>query len=323
MVASDAPLDRREHAAARDRGGAARLRARAHPARRGRVAALAFDSDGTRAFAGDTPPNSDDRNLFATSSATRISRSARWLERARRARSAARARRDRSISSASWRVLRSQSRSARERIASTAASIRRAGARAGLARRVRSVRARRSEHFRAALAADPTRERRIGLALVDASAAIDAAARAAPARARGAAQRRSRGRARARRAARAMAAGELLYAQAAELRARWRFALGGPDELADAAQIIDTLLESVSLPRLLLLRAELAARTRRPQVAWLSLQAISEHPRAASPAVAERGLALARELGPPPSPELVTRLEHLARRAAAAVSLTD
>ena len=112
--------------------------------------------------------------------------------------------------------------------------------------------------------------------------------------------------------------GELLYPEAAELRARWRVELGERGDLAAAIAIVDAQLQRVSLPRILLYRAEIAARDGRKDLAWLSLDALAEKGMAAMPAVLQRGLALARELGPPPSPDLPARLVRLANRRNAA-----
>src|SRR5262249_40197671 len=106
--------------------------------------------------------------------------------------------------------------------------------------------------------------------------------------------------------------------EAAELRARWRVELGARDDLDAAIAIIDAQLETVSLPRILLYRAEIAARDGRRDLAWLSLHALTEKGMAAMPAVVQRGLALARELGAPPSPEIPARLARLANRRSAA-----
>ncbi len=105
--------------------------------------------------------------------------------------------------------------------------------------------------------------------------------------------------------------GELLYPEAAELRMRWRLERGGAGEIAAALEIADALLSCTSLPRLLLYRAEIAARLGRKDLAWLSLHALADDGARASPAVVARGRALARELGPPPSPEIVARLDRL------------
>jgi len=73
------------------------------------------------------------------------------------------------------------------------------------------------------------------------------------------------------------------------------------------------------VPRLLLYRAEIAARRGQASVAWLSLHALGERAQNAARGVAERGLALARQLGPPPSPVFVAKLEAAAHGRAAAL----
>jgi hypothetical protein len=114
--------------------------------------------------------------------------------------------------------------------------------------------------------------------------------------------------------------GELLYPEAAELRVRWRLELGERADLAPALGILDTRLEHGKLPRLLLFRAEIAARDGKTDLAWFSLDALGEAGIQSAPGVAKRGLALARELGPPPSEEIVAKLDRLASRHAAGPS---
>src|SRR5439155_607665 len=62
----------------------------------------------------------------------------------------------------------------------------------------------------------------------------------------------------------------------------------------------------------------LAARQGKSRVAWFSLHALSEGGQRAAPGVAQRGLVLARQLGAPPSPVILAKLEATARRLAAA-----
>jgi hypothetical protein len=103
--------------------------------------------------------------------------------------------------------------------------------------------------------------------------------------------------------------GDLLHPEAAELRVRWRLALGGEAELREAHQILAPLIERAVLPRYLLYRAQVAARLGDPRVAWISLQALSTSDRA-SPPVAAEAVALAMELGVPPDSKVVQRLQR-------------
>jgi spermidine synthase len=285
------------------------------------VAALAFDADGTRAFAGDAAPNTDDRNLFATSRRPSAGVRPGWVENAFAPRDpipalAGSLDLERLVSS-----LQESGRPERvQHLAERLNPARRALALGWLA--LGAQRARQAQrNFNEALAADSSLESAaIGLALADPSA--DVARLPERARAVIEAQRGDRQLARARDALLAQwQPGELLYSQAAEQRARWRLELGGPSELDEAMAILDTLLETRLLPRLFLLRAEIAARQGHRDVAWLSLQALSEH--GAAPGVAERGLALAQSLGPSPSRALLPKLDRLARRRAAAAAIID
>ena len=121
--------------------------------------------------------------------------------------------------------------------------------------------ARARQHFRAALDRAPTLENAaIGLALVDPEA--DTAQLPARARAVLEAQRR-KDPAFARVHDDELAQwqpGELLFPEAGELRARWRFEIGEPSDRAEALRIVDSVLEPSPIPRMLLLRAELAAK---------------------------------------------------------------
>ena len=80
------------------------------------------------------------------------------------------------------------------------------------------------------------------------------------------------------------------------------------------SEIVDRVLESSVLPRLLLFRAEIAAREGNTDLAWLSLHALSEKGMQAAPAVAKRGLALSRKLGPPPNADLAAKIEGLVKQ---------
>jgi spermidine synthase len=316
MVASDAPFDPLATAAqaiaATPRDFAAAQITRVEDV----VAALVLDADGARAFAAGAQPNTDDRNLFATSDRPSSRQPpGGWLEAAFREHDPL--------------ALHADSLD----LAILARSLDRIG-HAGRGRRLAkqldaaprdvlsgwlSIAAQHPERahplFAAALASDPAQSAAaIGLALTDAKA--DAARLPERARAVIEAQRASDSiPARERDALLAQwKPGELLYPEAAELRIRWRLEHGGATDFAAAMEIADTLLSCTSMPRLLLYRAELAARLGKNDVAWLSLHALSDEGARAAPAVIARSRALARELGPPPSPEIVARLDRLASR---------
>jgi hypothetical protein len=176
-------------------------------------------------------------------------------------------------------------------------------------------------HFKNALAADSAPpDAAIGLALVDA----EAPTAKLPARARVVIETQRREDWAAARANDALLAewhpGELLYLEAAEQRLRWRLELGDRADLEPALAIVDTVIARNSLPRFLLYRAEIAARLDRRDLAWFSLHAlISDTTSRAAPVVAQRALALARELGEPPLPAIRVGLEQLARGGRAAI----
>ena len=107
--------------------------------------------------------------------------------------------------------------------------------------------------------------------------------------------------------------GELLYLEAADLRVGWRLALGSSSEFDEAMEILTPLIERVSLPRFLLYRAQIAMRQGRTTLAWVSLNALAASLVGRSaPGVAAQGVALARELGEPPDPQILKQLQRIA-----------
>jgi spermidine synthase len=283
------------------------------------IAALALDGDGTRAFTENAQANTDDRNLFATSDRPSSRTRDGWVDEAFAAHDPLPAFADAVDLANLARAVQAVGRADRiERLAARLDPPRRELALGwvalGAQRKRQAVR-----HFTAALEGVPALESAaIGLALVDPKA--DTARLSGRARAVVEAQR-SGDPAFARAHDEPLAQwqpGELLYPEAAELRVRWRLELGEPADLGAALGIVDTVLEFGSLPRLLLFRAEIAAREGKTDVAWLSLHALAEKGMRATPAVAKRGLALARQLGPPLSVEIMPKLERIANRRAAA-----
>jgi spermidine synthase len=276
------------------------------------IAALQLDDAGTRAFVDGAAPNTDDRNLFATSDRPSARARDGWLDAAIGPHDPIAAFVDTVDLATLARDVQSISTTDRlTRLASQLDPARRElllGWAADGNQRPREAR----KHFRAALEAAPeTESAAIGLALADPDA--DTARLSARARAVIEAQR-SGDRAVARERDEQLAAwqpGELLYPEAVELRARWRIERGEPADLATARELIDELLERISLPRLILFRAEIAAREGDSERAWLALAALGETGRRAVPAILRRGLDLARELGPPPSPEIVAKLDRI------------
>jgi hypothetical protein len=111
---------------------------------------------------------------------------------------------------------------------------------------------------------------------------------------------------------------ELLYPEAAEVRARWRAAIGDEEEAREAAALISGLIARKSLPRNVLLYGQLMHRLGRIDAAWMALDSLSSvFATRSSPPIARRALALARELGPPPDDRIVPVLQRAAggRRA--------
>jgi hypothetical protein len=283
------------------------------------IAALVLDEDGTRAFIAGESPNSDDRNLFATSDRPSSKDRSGWLDAALAPHDALPAYADTvDLASLARVLLRAHHGKRVEQLAARLDAPRGALALGWLAFGAQRKALARG-HFRSALEGDPALESAaIGLALVDSTA--DTAR--LPARARALIQAQKSGDlAFAREHDEQLAQwqpGEVLYLEAAELRARWRVEIGEPSDLGAALEIVDTALETASLPRLFLLRAEVAARTGRTDVAWASLHALGENGRLAAPGVAKRGAELARQLGPPPSAEIVPMLDRLVNRPAPA-----
>jgi spermidine synthase len=104
---------------------------------------------------------------------------------------------------------------------------------------------------------------------------------------------------------------EILYPEAAELRTRWRAALGGPAEFDEATAILSALIARKPLPRYLVLYARLAQLRNRPEIAWMALDSLgSTFARRSSPSSARKALALADELGEPPNPEIIRNLKR-------------
>jgi spermidine synthase len=315
MVASDAPLDLLASAPraierARDDFAAAGIH-RVEDA----LGAFSLDVAGTRALIDGARPNSDDRNAFATSDRPSAVAPGNWIEDevARYDPLPALAAQIDFLSLV--RSLRTDGRGVRaHRIAAALDPPRRALALGWIA--VDAQRPRRAaQQFAEALDADPAlTDAAIGLALVDSAAPIANL----PERARVVIETQRDddwSRARANDALLAQwLPGELLYLEAAEQRLRWRLQLGERSDLEAGLPIVDTVLARGSLPRFLVYRAEIAARLERRDLAWVTLHAlVSETTGRAAPAVAQRALALARSLGPPPIPGIGAALEQLAR----------
>jgi spermidine synthase len=283
------------------------------------IAALALDDDGTRAFTERAQANSDDRNLFATSDSPSSKVRNQWIDTAFAAHDPLHAYADAVDLAKLARAVQGTGRG--ERIEKLATRL--DPPRSELARGWMALGAQRKRqagrHFTAALEGVAAPESAaIGLALSDPKA--DTARLSDRARAVVLGQR-STDLEFARGHDEQLAQwqpGELLYPEAAELRARWRLELGERADLAPALGILDTALEHRKLPRLLLFRAEIAARDGKTDLAWLSLDALGETGVRAAPAVAQRGLSLARELGPPPSVEIAAKLDRIVSRRRAA-----
>ena len=282
------------------------------------IAALSLDDDGTRAFTEHARANSDDRNLLATSDSPSQAVRNRWVDTAFAPHDPLPAYADAVDLAKLVRAVQGSGRG--ERIEKLAARLDPPRSELALGWIALGAQHRRQagRHFTAALESVPKPESAaIGLALSDPKA--DTAQLSDRARAVVLGQR-SPDLEFARGHDEQLAQwqpGELLYPEAAELRARWRLELGEQSDLAPALGIIDTRLEHGSLPRLLLFRAELAARDGKTDLAWLSLDALGETGMHSAPGVAQRGLALARKLGAPPSVEIVTKLDRIASRRAA------
>ncbi|MEM7411793.1 MAG: fused MFS/spermidine synthase [Myxococcota bacterium] len=172
--------------------------------------------------------------------------------------------------------------------------------------------------FRQALAADPTnRDAATGLALVDPEADLGGLPAAARSVALG--RRLPPGSWNELRALDDDLAtwrpGDLLYREANELRARWRFASGEPARLEEALTLVNEMLPRDYLPRHLLLRAELLWKTDRRDVAAATLDALAQLLSARpAPAIARRAASIARSLSPPAAASVITGLEQEARR---------
>jgi spermidine synthase len=317
MVASDAPFDIAATAVQAIARAPRKLGEAGIHSVEDVIATLQLDDTGVRAFTRGVPPNTDDRNLFATSDQPSVRGSDAWIDTAftpldplsNYAEVV-------DLSKLTRAVMNDGGGPERvKRLANQLDPARRdliLGWIAFDSKRTRQAR----QHFTSALEAAPAlEEAAIGLALSD----PDADAARLPDRARAVVEvERDRGLARARDAVLALwQPGELLYPEAAEQRASWRLDRGEPTDLTEAIEIVDTILECAPMPRLLLFRAETAARSGNRELAWLSLHALSERGMGAAPGVKKRGLALARELGPPPSADIVAKLDRMARGRAA------
>jgi spermidine synthase len=291
------------------------------------VAALALDADGARALAAGARANTDDRNQFATSDRPTFANVRKgWLD-------AALAPYDplpglvQHVDVARVLLgLRLNNNGARaRRIAAALDSPRRELALGWIeleAHRPQLA----AEHFTAALAADPAlTDAAIGLASVDTNtplAKLPDRARAVIETARQ--ETRDEHWAAGARARDALLAqwqpGEPLYLEAVEQRLRWRIELGDRADLEPGLAIVDTVLTRAQLPRFLLYRAEIAARLERPELAWLSLHSLAaDSNMRPAPQIAQRALALARELGEPPLPAIRVGLEQFAQRGSGAM----
>ncbi len=318
MVGSDAPFDIATTAVqAIARSPRDFARAGIHRAEDA-IAGLVLDEAGIRAFTDGAAPNTDDRNRFATSDRPTLGKDSAWINRELAVHDPLPGLLGTIDAESLLQRLSEDGRTGRaRRLASQLEPGRRELALGWLAWDAgHKVRAR--AQF-AKVAGDHAPESAaIGLALTDPEA--DTAH--LPARARAlieALRSKDLSVARARDAQLAeWRPGDALYGEAVEQRVRWRLELGEPADLEAAMEILETLLERVSLPRLYLYRAEIAARQGNRDVAWRSLQALVSQPAMrAPPAVAERGLAVARALGDPPSPDVVSGLEQLKRGRAA------
>jgi len=284
------------------------------------IGALALDDDGTRAFAAGAVANTDDRNLFATSDRPSARNRDGRIEAEFARHDPFPAFADAVDLASLVRGVVAGGRPGRLRqLADHLDPARRElvlGWAALGAQRPRNAR----NHFMAALGATGTSaSAEIGLALADDSA--DTAR--LPERARAVVEvRRRRGDTAFARARDEQLAqwqpGELLYPEAAEERVRWRLERGEPGDFDAALPIVDAALECSPQPRLLLYRAEIAARSGRSGLAWLSLHALGERGLQVAPDVAARGLALAHRLGAPPTLETVANLDRLVHRRRAA-----
>jgi hypothetical protein len=279
------------------------------------VAALALDTDGTRALAAGARANSDDRNEFATSDQpSAASTRKNWLDDEIAPHDPLPALVGRiDVQSVLLGLRQNRGGVRARRIAAALDPARRELALGWIdidAQRPR----RAAQHFTDALAADSAlTDAAIGLALADANAPVAGL----PDRARAvidSLRHEDWARARARDALLAQwQPGDLLYLEATEQRVRWRIELGERADLEPALTLVDTVLTRTSLPRFLVYRAEIAARLGRPELAWLSLHALAaDSTTRAAPLVARRALALARKLGEPPLPAIRVGLEQQA-----------
>jgi spermidine synthase len=315
MVSSDAPIDM-VASATRAIGRAPRdFAAAGIQSLEDVLGALALDAAGSRRLAAGVRANTDDRNVFATSDRPTAGARGNWVDDELGPYDPLPALARRVDPEALVRHLRADGRGLRaQRIAAALDRPQRELVLGWIS--LDAQRPRRAEHhFAAALESDPAlTDAAIGLALVDPKS--DVARLPDRARAVVEAQRRDDlADARARDALLAQwQPGELLYFEAAEQRVRWRLALGERADFEAAFEIVDTVIARIPLPRFLVYRAELAQRLDRRDVAWLTLHSLATEPVArAAPAVAQRALALAHELGEPPLPEIRTGLEQLAR----------
>jgi spermidine synthase len=112
----------------------------------------------------------------------------------------------------------------------------------------------------------------------------------------------------------AIPGGDLLFAQAAMSRVRWRLQDDAPASARDAIAIIDVLLSRQRTADHYLMRALAAEKAGETVVAWATLEMIAT--RKSSRAIAQQAHALAVRLGDPPPGSMLTRrlAEQMKRR---------
>jgi len=106
-----------------------------------------------------------------------------------------------------------------------------------------------------------------------------------------------------------VAAGSMLFPEAARLRAAWRLASSDPARSWEAVKLIDVLIARDQNPWDLLLRAEGAGLSGRTDYAWASLSRLSSSMMRASnrKQLAKRALKLATRLPPGNSSDVIVR----------------
>ncbi len=323
MLSSDAPFDIPESAARAIANDRKDFERKGVTGAEVVVGSLILDEEGTRAFSEGAKPNTDDFNVLATSGIPSAGRRTEWVQEVFKPYDPLPDLTDRIELPQLARMLRATGQAERARaLANTLDPVEKDLFRGWVAVEAQSP-SRARKRFRAALEADPDlMSAKIGLALVDGEYDPPDL----PERARAViAARVDRGAGPAGweevRQADALAAAwksnEILFSEAAELRARWRAAVGGPKEYEEAMEIVAGLIAKKPLPRYLLLYAQLAQLQGRPDVAWMALESLTNTFAArSSPAVARRALALAQELGDAPDPAIVSLLRRAARAQA-------